>query len=61
MPKPVAPVLARMAEQGVLGGFDLGVDYPELGNALLVCTTETKNAHDIQRYADALVHALRSE
>jgi len=61
LPVPVAPVLARMATQGVLGGFDLSADYPELGNALLVCTTETKNAHDIQRYADALAHALRSE
>lgn len=58
---PVAPVLARMAKQGVLGGYDLSADYPELGNALLVCTTETKNAHDIQRYADALAHALRPE
>lgn len=61
LPTPVAPVLAAMAEQGVLGGYDLSVDYPELGHALLVCTTETKNAHDIQRYADALAHALRSE
>ena len=61
LPAPVAPVLARMAKQGVLGGFDLSADYPELGNALLVCTTETKNAHDIQCYADALAHALRSE
>ena len=61
LPVPVAPVLARMAAQGVLGGFDLSADYPELGNALLVCTTETKNAHDIQRYADALAHALRTE
>lgn len=61
LPAPVAPVLARMAEQGVLGGYDLSADYPELGNALLVCTTETKNARDIQRYADALAHALRPE
>jgi len=59
--QPVAPVLARMAAQGVLGGYDLSADYPELGNALLVCTTETKNAHDIQRYADALANALRPE
>jgi len=61
LPTPVAPVLARMAKLGVLGGFDLSADYPELGNALLVCTTETKNANDIQRYADALAHALRPE
>ncbi|MDP2228096.1 MAG: hypothetical protein Q8J78_11540, partial [Moraxellaceae bacterium] len=57
--KPVAGVLAHMAANGVLGGFDLSVDYPELGNALLVCTTETKTAGDIARYVSALDSALR--
>lgn len=59
LPKPVAPVLAHMAEQGVLGGYDLSADYPELGNALLVCTTETKTAADIARYVASLDKALR--
>jgi glycine dehydrogenase subunit 1 len=52
--KPVAKVLAHMAANGVLGGFDLSVDYPELGNALLVCCTETKTPADIARYVAAL-------
>lgn len=56
--KPVAPVLAQMAEQGVLGGLDLTGHYPELGNALLVCATETKNAADLTRYSQALSAAL---
>ena len=56
--KPVAPVLAKMAELGVLGGLDLSPYYPELGNALLVCTTETKNAADLARFAQALTQAL---
>ena len=29
-------------------------DYPELGNALLVCATETRTDADIEAYADAL-------
>lgn len=58
LPKPAAAVLARMAAQGVLGGFDLSADYPELGHALLVCTTETKTADDIARYTAALDKAL---
>jgi glycine dehydrogenase subunit 1 len=58
LPKPSAAVLASMAEQGVLGGFDLQLHYPQLGNAILVCATETKTNEDLQRYVDALRHAL---
>ena len=54
LPQPVAPVLEKLAKQGILGGFDLGRYYPELGNALLVCATETKNEADLDRYAAAL-------
>jgi glycine dehydrogenase subunit 1 len=56
--KPVGPVLEHMADNGVLGGFDLSTDYPELGNALLVCCTETRTADDIARYVAALDKAL---
>jgi len=57
--KPVPEVLASMQQQGVLGGYDLSAHYPQLGHALLVCATETKNADDLQRYVDALRHALQ--
>jgi glycine dehydrogenase subunit 1 len=56
--KPVAPVLAAMAQNGVLAGFDLSVDYPELGNALVVCATETKNDADLNRFVQVLEQAL---
>jgi glycine dehydrogenase subunit 1 len=52
--RPVAPVLAALQAQGILGGHDLSADYPELGNALLICATETKTASDLQRYAQQL-------
>jgi len=52
--RPVAPVLAALAERGIFGGLDLSERFPELGNALLVCATETKTDADIARYADAL-------
>ena len=54
LPQPVAPVLEKLAKQGILGGFDLGRHYPELGQALLVCVTETKSEADLDRYAAAL-------
>jgi glycine dehydrogenase subunit 1 len=52
--RPVAPLLASLAERGIAGGLDLGSAYPELGHALLVCATETKIAADIETYAHAL-------
>ncbi|BBP01477.1 aminomethyl-transferring glycine dehydrogenase subunit GcvPA [Sulfuriferula nivalis] len=56
--RPVTPVLAVLQAQGILGGHDLSADYPELGNALLICATETKTAADLQRYAQQLSLAL---
>ncbi len=54
----VAEILKRLENQNILGGFDLQNDYPELGNALLVCATETKTDADISLYTQALQQAL---
>ena len=51
---PVVPVLEHLASQGIAGGFDLSGDYPELGNALLVCATETKSKEDIALFGQAM-------
>ncbi|MCK6370065.1 MAG: aminomethyl-transferring glycine dehydrogenase subunit GcvPA [Gammaproteobacteria bacterium] len=51
---PVAPLLEGLSRQGILGGYDLSEDYPELGQALLVCATEMRSAADIERYAVVL-------
>ena len=58
--RPVAAVLAALAERDIQGGLDLSGYYPELGNALLVCATETKNDSDIESYAAAMSEVLRS-
>jgi glycine dehydrogenase subunit 1 len=52
--RPVAPVLEELANRGILGGYDLASAYPELGNALLVCATETKTDADIDAYVAAM-------
>jgi glycine dehydrogenase subunit 1 len=54
-----AGVLARLREQGILGGLDLAADHPELAGCLLICATETKIAEDLDRYATALAGALK--
>lgn len=52
--KPVAEVLDLLAETGIQGGYSLTADYPELGESLLVCATETKNEADIDEYQKQL-------
>jgi glycine cleavage system P protein (glycine dehydrogenase) subunit 1 len=58
LPRPVGEVLDGLAGEGILGGFDLSRSYPELGNALLVCATETKTDADLDAYAAALARHL---
>lgn len=58
--RPVAPVLVELAGRGIVGGFDLSTDYPDLGHALLVCATETRTSADIKVYADALADSLKA-
>ncbi|MFN4294125.1 MAG: glycine dehydrogenase, partial [Thermoflexales bacterium] len=41
-------------EHDIIGGYDLGQDYPELRDHMLLCCTETNTREEI----DALVEAL---
>ncbi|MDH4126901.1 MAG: aminomethyl-transferring glycine dehydrogenase subunit GcvPA [Gammaproteobacteria bacterium] len=52
--RPVAAVLQELARRNILGGYDLG-------NALLVCATETKTAADIDHYVDAMRDILAKQ
>ncbi len=51
-------MLEALARRGIFGGLDLTLRYPELGNALLVCATETKLDVDIEAYAGALADIM---
>ena len=55
---PAAVVLERLAEAGFLGGLDLTVDYPELGEAILVTVTETRTRAEIDAFAEAFEKAV---
>jgi len=59
--RPVAPVLAALAANNILGGLDLSAYTPALENALLVCVTETKTDDDIDEYINAMRNVLATE
>jgi len=54
----VAGVIDALAARNVVGGYDLSRQYPQLGNALLVCATEVRTREDIEVYARALAAIL---
>lgn len=54
LPAPAADVLHSLAAHDVLGGFDLGSEYPELDPAILVCATELRTEEQMQTFAAKL-------
>jgi glycine dehydrogenase subunit 1 len=54
-PRPVAEINALLLERGIIGGYDLGKDYPHLNNHMLLCVTEMNTRYEI----DSLVECLR--
>jgi glycine dehydrogenase subunit 1 len=58
--RPASEVLTQLAAQEIIGGLDLHDLYPEQGDALLICATETKTTADVTRYAAALGDAMQS-
>ncbi len=52
-------VLEHMERLGVLAGYDLSSDYPELENCIVVCATETKIEQDFNHYVTALETSLK--
>jgi glycine dehydrogenase subunit 1 len=52
--RPVEEVNAHLLEHGILGGYDLGQDYPALKDHMLIAVTEMNSKEDI----DTLVEVL---
>ncbi|MGB8855653.1 MAG: hypothetical protein WCC58_03160, partial [Burkholderiales bacterium] len=61
LPASVDGVLAGLEQQGIGGGLSLNSFYPELGDCLLVCATETKTDADIDCFANTLEQVLLSQ
>jgi glycine dehydrogenase subunit 1 len=60
LPAPTETVLGALAEHDILGGFDLGREYPELGSALLVCATEVRTDAEIEAFGQQLESVLNA-
>jgi glycine dehydrogenase subunit 1 len=56
--RKVSDVLDALAQRGIVGGYDLSRHYSALGNALLVCATETRTDEDVAAYAAAMSEVM---
>ena len=54
-PKPVADINDRLLEYGIIGGYDLGRDYPSLKDHMLIAVTEMNSKEEI----DTLVEVIK--
>ena len=50
----VTELLAHLQDHGILGGYDLSKDYPELEGCLLMAVTEMNSREDIDYLTDVL-------
>lgn len=53
-PKPADEVNDYLLDHGILGGYELGKDYPSLGNHLLMAFTEMNSKQEIDTLVDVL-------
>jgi len=53
-PKPASEVNQYLLDNGILGGYDLGNDYPSLKNHLLVAVTEMNSKDEIATLVEIL-------
>ncbi len=61
LPCPVHEVEEEMNKLNILPGLSLKHIYPEIGDCILVCVTETKSEFDIQQYVEEFSKALQGE
>ena len=59
LPQPAEGLLRSLATHNILGGLDLSPDYPELGNAMLVCATEKRTQDEIAGYSEQMAQLVK--
>jgi len=56
-PKPVHEINDHLLEHGIIGGYDLGQDYPALKDHMLIAVTEMNSREEIDLLVDVLEEA----
>lgn len=54
-PRPVQEINEYLLDEGILGGYDLGQDYPQLKDHMLLAVTEMNSKSDIDFLAEILL------
>ena len=47
-------LISNLLTKGIIGGYDLGRDYPELNNHMLVAVTEHRTKEEIDTFVEEL-------
>jgi glycine dehydrogenase subunit 1 len=53
-PKAVEKINQHLLDHGILGGYDLGSDYPSLQDHMLIAVTEMNSREQIEQFCDVL-------
>ncbi len=56
-PRPVSEINDRLLDVGILGGYDLGSDYPGLKDHMLIAVTEANSRYEIDDLVTVLEEA----
>jgi len=54
----IAELNAKLLDHGFIGGYDLGIDYPELKGHMLIAVTEQRTKEEIDQFAERLEELL---
>ena len=60
-PIPVERLNAELRDRGIIGGYDLSREYPELKDTALFCVTEARSRDDIDTLVAALEEIVGAE
>lgn len=54
LPGSVCETNKKLLDKGIIGGYDLGKDYPELENHMLIAVTESRTKEEIDNFVKEL-------